>query len=270
MPLAARSDPRLDPTLSPAEWAASRRRYLIRWGLAAVLILALAGAAGYYALLQQDRTRTLSPAEVVEAAGLALVEAPGYRFSVLLTGESPDGFFPDAELQGEYQRDPLVLHLAGEAGATDTRMPIEYYLEGQQLYVRNPRGEGWMLLTNPELEELYAFQPDNLAAPLLTGLQSAEPGGREMLNGREAARYDLELDPTVMRIPAPVEGERIAYRLWVDTRSLRPARLEMQVMRAEGQGASFVYRIDLDFAGAAPLAVPAEVKSASAPSSGQE
>ena len=262
MPLAARRDPRLDPTLTPTEWAASRRRYQLRLGLIILVILALAGAAGYYYLLQRDRTREMTAGEVVEAAGMALVEASAYRFSATLTGGSPDGYFPDARLQGEYQREPLVIHLSGEAGSADTKMPIEYYLEGQQLYVKNPRDEGWMALENPDLEELYAFQPDNLAAPLLAGLRSAELSGREVLNGRETARYNLELDPFVMRIPEPVEGERIGYRLWVDTQSLRPARLELQVTRLPDQGASFVYRTDLDFGAQAPLAVPAEVKGA--------
>ncbi|MFZ5817712.1 MAG: hypothetical protein ACOY93_20855 [Bacillota bacterium] len=267
MRLVARRDPRLDPRLTPDQWAAARKRYLILLTLSLVLFAAAAGAGGYYYMQSLDKTRGMQPEQVVETAGMALAKADAYRFTAVLSGESPDGFFPDAVMRGAYQREPLLLHLAGEAGAGEQKVPLEYYLEGTDLYVKNPRSATWLLVEEAEMDELYAFQPDNLAAPLVTGLRSAEVLGREKLDGGEALVLGLDLDPAVMRLQPPKEGERVEYRLWVYTRTLKPAQFAIEVSRpaaeaaANLQSSSFRYRISWDFAKMEPLAVPAEVKA---------
>ncbi|MFZ5826625.1 MAG: hypothetical protein ACOY94_20230 [Bacillota bacterium] len=265
MPWVARRDPRLDPRLTPEQWAPARRRFVVLLITSLVLLLAGAGTGGYYYALSLDKTREMQPEQVVEAAGMAIAQAPGYRFVAQLTGQSADGFFPNAIMTGSYQREPLLLHLSGEAGAGEQKVPLEYYLEGTDLYVKNPRSEGWLLVEDADMEELYAFQPDNLAAPLVTGLRSAEVVGREKLAGGEAMVLRLDLDPRVMRIQAPVADERVEYHLWVYTRTLKPAKFAIEVIRngeAEGarQGASFRYQITWDFKKMEPLAVPDAVK----------
>ena len=266
MPWVARRDPRLDPRLTPEQWAPARRRFLVLLITSLVLLLAAAGTGGYYYTLSLDKTRQMQPEQVVEAAGMAIAQAPGYRFVAQLSGQSADGFFPNAIMSGTYQREPLLLHLSGEAGAGEQKVPLEYYLEGTDLYVKNPRSEGWLLVEDADMEELYAFQPDNLAAPLVTGLRSARVLGRERLAGGEALQLELDLDPQVMRIQAPGTGERVEYRLWVYTRTLKPAQFTIEVARPGGedgsrQAVSFRYQISWDFGEMDPLAVPDEVKN---------
>lgn len=269
MRLVARRDPRLDPRLTPDQWDSARRRFRIL--LSAVLIL-LAGLSGYGAYRYThslDKTRGLQPEQIVEAAGMALVKADGYHFLAQLTGESPDGFFPSAVMRGEFWREPLLLHLAGEAGSGEMKVPLEYYLDGTTLYVMNPRSSTWMVVPEADLDELYAFQPDNLAAPLVTGLRRAEVIGREQLAGGEAIQFRLDLDPKVMRLQPPGENERVDYRLWVYTRTLKPAQFSVEVARTgePAEGSSFRYLISWEFPKLLPLSVPEEVKSAGETSS---
>lgn len=260
-----RRNPLLDPRLTPDQWDGARKRYRVLLALVITLLLGLSGYGGYRYALTLDKTRNMQPEQVVEAAGMALAKASGYRFTAQLTGESPDGFFPSALMKGEYQREPLLLHLAGEAGSGEMKVPLEYYLEGTTLYVRNPRADDWLLVENANLEELYAFQPDNLAAPLVTGLRSAEVVGREKLADGEALQLKLDLDPKVMRIQPPTQDERVEYRLWVYTRSLKPAQFTIEVVRsvaeeASREASSFRYQISWDFGKREQLAVPDSVK----------
>ncbi len=267
MRFAARRDPRLDPRITPEQWGASRRVYWIRL-VTLVLILVLGtGLAWFYYQQSLDKTRDLQPEQVVEQAGLFLAKAEAYRFLAQLTGESGDGYFPEASMHGEYQREPLLLHLAGEAGSGENKVPLEYYLNGADLYVKNPRSGTWIRVADAELDELYAFQPDNLAAPLVTGLRSAEEIRREQLVGGEAILYSLELDPKVMQVqPSVAENERVEYRLWVYTRTLRPAQFQISMRReSEDELAKpslrFQYLITWDFSPTEPLVLPDEVTS---------
>lgn len=262
---AARWDPRLDPRLTPDQWNSARRRYRVLVSLLLVLVLGAAGYGGFRYMLTLDKTRDLQPEQVVEAAGMALAKSAGYRFTVQLSGESPDGFFPNAVMRGAYQREPLLLHLSGEAGSGDLKVPLEYYLDGTTLYVKNPRSETWLQVEEAELDELYAFQPDNLAAPLVTGLRSAELVGRERLPGGEAMQLKLELDPKVLRIQQTGQDEQVEYQLWVYTRTLMPAQFSIEVVRdgveeASRQTSSFRYQISWEFPKLLPLTVPDEVK----------
>lgn len=265
MRLVARRDPRLDPRLTPDQWRSARRRFLVLLVISLVLLAGAVGTGGYYYVNSLDKTRGLQPEQVVEAAGMAVAEASRYRFTAQLTGESPDGFFPEAVMQGEYQREPLLLHLSGQAGAGEMKVPLEYYLEGTDLYVKNPRSATWLRVEDAELDELYAFQPNNLAAPLVTGLRSAKVVGREQMGGGEAIQLQMDLDPQVMQIKEPTPDERVDYRLWVYTRTLKPAQFVIQVGR-NGQAenpmltASFRYQITWDFSPMEPLVVPEEVK----------
>lgn len=265
MRLAALRDPRLDPRLTPEQWGPARRRFLILFTVSLALLAAAVGTGSYYYARSLDKTRGMQPEQVVEAAGMVIVRAAGYRFVAELTGQSVDGFFPNAVMKGEYQREPLLLHLAGEAGAGEQKVPLEYYLEGTALYVKNPRSETWLLIEDAEMEEIYAFQPDNLAAPLVTGLRSAKEIDREKLEGGEALVLKLDLDPNVMRIQAPSPEEHVEYRLWVYTRTLKPAQFTIDVVRsgeveAFYQASSFRYQISWDFSKMEPLSVPDAVK----------
>lgn len=259
MPLPIRRDPRLDPRLTPDQWDGARKRYRAVLAMVLVLLFSAAGYGGYRYTQTLDKTRGLSAAQVAEAAGMALVKAGGYHFTAQLTGQSPDGFFPNALMKGQFQREPLLLHLAGEAGSGEQKVPLEYYLEGTSLYVKSPRGGTWLQVKDAKLDELYAFQPDNLAAPLVTGVRSADVVGREELAGGAAVQLKLDLDPKVMRLQPPGENERVEYRLWVYTRSLRPAQFSIAVARG-GQASSFQYLISWEFPEQVALAVPDEVK----------
>jgi len=271
MRIAARRNPRLDPRLPPDQWEESRRRYMIRLVTSLVLLAIAAAVGGYYYVgvyvKTLDKTQGLQPEQVVEAAGLFLAKAERYRFTAELTGESGEGYFPNATMQGAYQRDPLVLHLSGEAGSAENKVPLEYYLAGVDLYLKNPRSNTWMRVENAELDELYAFQPDNLAAPLVTGLRKAEEIRREQTADGEAVVYGLDLDPEVMRVqPVLQEGERVEYRLWVDTRNLRPIQFQVTLSRnSENEMAPpplrFQYRITWDFSKQGLLEVPEPVLS---------
>jgi len=259
----ARRDPLLDPALPPGAWAAARRRRRTRLLLGALLLALLAalGLRAYDTL--SDQTRGLTPEQVVEAAGRALLAVGRYDFTAQLTGTSPDGFFPATELAGKYQANPLLVHLAGEVGSGSARTPFEYYLADGELYVRQVRG-GWLRAPSDEAAEVAAFQPDNLAAPLMVGLLGAEPLGRERLNGAEVAVFALDLDPAVMRVAPSGPDERVAYRLWVDTRRLRPLAFSIQVERPAEKGSSFHYRLEWTYPESEPLALPDEVRQAAA------
>lgn len=263
MGLRALWDPRLDPRVTPDRWSAVKRRNRTLLGLVLVLVVGLAGFGRSWYLGTLDKTKGLLPEEVVEAAGLALAQASSYRFLVQLSGDSPDGFFPSAAIRGEYQRKPLLLHLSGEAGSGEMKVPLEYYLDERTLYLKDPRTAAWLQVPDADLEELYAFQPDNLAAPLVTGLRAAQEVSRERLAGGEAISYRLTLDPKVMRVQ-PGPGERVEYQLWVDTRSLKPVLFVIDVVRnGESEaGSTFRYEISWEFDKMAPLAVPEAVKQA--------
>lgn len=284
-------DPRLDPRLPPSEWEREGRRRRRIVAAAGLLVLALIVLGGYVYAATRDRTRGMEPEEVARAAGMALAKAPFYRFAVHLSGDSPEGFFPAARVTGEYQRKPLLLHVKGEAGSGETAVPLEYYLEEETLYLLDPRSGGWVRVENPYLDELEAFQPANLAAPMIAGVRSARAVGRERLQGREALLLELEIDPAVMRIQPLPEWERIDYRLWVHTGSLRPVLFKIEVTYktpeggdgagaageqrpgAEGAGdeagvgdairkPGFLYQIGWEFERRGRLRVPPEIKKA--------
>jgi len=229
--------------------------------LAAALFAGVAALGVWVHDTLTDRTRGLAPEQVVEAAGRALLSAERYDFTAELTGRSPDGFFPATRLQGEYQADPPLLHLTGDVGSGDARTPFEYYLAEGEVYVRQVRG-GWLRAPQAEMAEVAAFKPDNLAAPLVVGLRGAEPQGRERLGGVEAAVFALDLDPAVMRVSPAGPEEQVAYRLWVDTRSLRPLAFAIAVERPATEGSSFQYRLQWTYPESGPLALPDEVRRA--------
>jgi hypothetical protein len=271
--LRRRLDPRLNPTLRPHEWEQVSRRYRRWFGVVAGLLLgAFLGLAGW--LFTRDLTRGMAPEAVAEAAGRALLDARQYRFSADLTGAASDHIFPTAVMKGEFQRSPQVIHLAGRVLSGESEVALEYYLEGQDLYVLHPANRNWLVLRNSPLEELTSFLPGNLAAPLLTGLRGAEPRGREQLTGGEALVLKLDLDPKAM-LPRlnGLQGDNVEYRLWVYTRTLRPARFSIDVRRPGQSDAaygvrSFSYQIAWDFSGLRTVAVPEAVKRSAAEISG--
>lgn len=234
----------------------------MRQGLAALLVALLAALGAWAYNTYTDRTRGLAPEQVVEAAGRALLAAERYQFTAELTGRSPDGFFPATRLAGEYQAEPLLLHLSGDVGSGAARTPFEYYLAEGELYVKQVRGGGWLRVPAAEVVEVAAFQPDNLAAPLVVGLRGAEPLGRERLGGAEAAVFALDLDPAVMQVAQAGPDEQVSYRLWVDTWSLRPLAFSIQVDRPAEKGSSFHYRLEWTYPESEPLALPDEVRRA--------
>lgn len=322
--MGVRLDPRWGPGrrpgLGPAHWLrlgpghrlwlGSGRQLRLgpgrRFGRAALalLLVGLIALAGYGYASTRDKTKGMRPEQVVQAAGMALANASAYRFTVALTGESPDGSFPSAHMQGKYRREPPLLHLAGEAGsgaagasasgatAAGTRasgageartsgvgslgakVSLEYYLDRTALFLKVPATERWLRLTKPNLDELQAFQPARLATPLISGLRSATIVGRERLSGREALVLKLDLDPSQMRIlptgkAGRVEPERIDYRLWVHTSTLRPMAFTIRVSgRGDGQGdaessryaSAFQYRITWDYRRLGRFSVPASVR----------
>ncbi|WP_374711457.1 hypothetical protein [Symbiobacterium terraclitae] len=264
MSWSVRRDPVLDPALPPEAWAAARRRRRARRALGALLLVLLAALGAWAFNTLTDRTRGLAPEQVVEAAGRALLAAARYDFTAELTGTSPDGFFPATRLSGQYQADPLLLHLSGDVGSGPARTPFEYYLAEGGLFVRQVRGGGWLRATADDVAEVAAFQPDNLAAPLVVGLRGAELLGRERLGGAEAAVFALDLDPAVMRVAPAGPDEQVAYRLWVDTRSLRPLAFSILVERPAQRGSSFQYRLEWTYPESEPLALPDEVRQVAA------
>ncbi|MEW8978426.1 MAG: hypothetical protein AB2385_08465 [Symbiobacterium sp.] len=260
----SRRDPLFDPTLPPAQWAAVRRRRRVR-GILAVLLTVLVGVAAAWGFRTlSDRTRNLTPAQVAEAAGLALLAVERYDFAATLAGSSPDGFFPETQLTGEYQADPPLLHLAGSVGTGTVRTPFEYYLVDGELYVRQVRSGGWLRAPTADAVDVVAFQPDNLAAPLVAGLRGAELLRRERMGDSEAVVLALDLDPAVMQVRPPGDGERVLYRLWVDTRTLRPLQFTIQVDRPASTGTSFQYRLSWTYPESGPLALPDELRQAAA------
>ncbi|HYF92296.1 MAG TPA: hypothetical protein VD969_08605 [Symbiobacteriaceae bacterium] len=263
-------NPRLNPSLRPDEWESVARiaRLRVAAGLAALLSVLL-GVAAYY-WYPVDHTRDLAPAAVVETAGLALLRAGHYRFSMDLSGQSQEYPFPAVSMRGEYQRTPAVLHLAGDVDSGESSIPLEYYLEENTLYMIHPVTQDWLLLRDAPLDELTSFFPENLAAPLLGGLRKVEEEGRERLPGGDAVRYRLELAPEVMLPHQPdLRADDVEYSLWVYTRTLEPARFVMRVVRMQppvGQqpaapGDRFTYELTWQFRGLAPLAVPGAVKA---------
>lgn len=271
MPL-RRLDPRLNPLVRPHEWSAAARRTRLKLllAIAGVLAAGLLGAA-IYLYYPLDRTEGLAPEAVVRAAGEAILSADRYGFTVNLTGKSQDNFFPTATMRGEYQREPLLMHLQGSAQSGENTVPLEYYLSGKDLYLRDPRDEGWMLLPDANLEELHSFQPDNLAAPLLHGVRSAVVTGRDKLPEGEALVIRLDLDPLIMtpRLKS-AQADPVEYRLWVYTRSLKPARftIEMRTVRHEAADYSFAYALSWDFDRAGALRLPDEVQQSAKPLNG--
>lgn len=236
--------------------------------VALLLILGTGGAYAAMAFYPRDRTLGMEPEAVVEAAGRALLAADGYRFTATLTGISSDNLFPDATLQGEYQRSPQAMHLIGAVRSGEDVISLEYYAQEKDLYVHHPITRRWVFLPDGDLDEVAAYYPDALATPLLVGLRSARVIGREPFAGSEALIFALNLAPEVM-LPqwSTLQEDRASYKLWVDTRTLNPIRIVMEVTRpptADDAGnsvTSFVYDVELAFGGLQPVAVPAEVKA---------
>lgn len=266
------SDPRLDPRLRPHEWPAALRRIRLRriTLLLAVVVGLLIGLT-VHVRYPADLTVGMKPEAVAEAAGKRILEADAYRFKVQLNGESRENLFPTAHMTGEYQREPLLLRLSGDVVTGDSKLPLAYYLEGTDLYLQDPRDQSWMLLRQADLDELHSFQPDNLAAPLVSGVRSAEVVGREELPDGEALVLRVNLDPAVM-LPHlhGLRSDHVDYRLWVYTRTLEPARFSIEVRpREDAQVArsvlAFTYTVDWEFPGRflprKPLSVPKAVKA---------
>jgi len=262
MPRIARRDPLLDPTLPPSAWEPARRRQRARrWlGFILTVLLVLLALWGYDTV--SDRTRRLSLEQVVEEAGQALLLAERYSFAAEVTGSSPDSFFPNARLTGEYQAEPRLLHLVGEVGSGQYRTPFEYWLADGQLYVRQTRAGSWLLSPTADLPDVTAFLPDQLAAPLLAGVRGVEMAGRERLGGVNTAVLALDLDPAVMQVAPPGKDEQVDYRLWVDVRRLRPVRFSIRVERPAESGSSFHYQLDWTYPESELLALPDEVRQA--------
>lgn len=263
-------NPRMNPLLRPDQWEAAAR--LNRLRLAAVLggLAAVALGVAAYFWFPIDRTRAMTPAAVVETAGLALLRAGHYRFDMSLSGHSSDYPFPGAEMKGEYQKEPEVVHLAGAIDSGESRIALEYYLENKDLYMLHPITKDWLLLKDSPLDELTSFYPENLAAPLLGGVKGVEEVGRDRLSGGATVRYRLELAPEVMLPRQPdLRADDVEYTLWIYTRTLEPARFSMRVIRklpeagnpATTTGDRFTYELAWHFRGLQPLAVPESIKA---------
>jgi hypothetical protein len=263
-------DPRLDPALRPDQWAhASRMGRAGRAARAGVVLALLCGVAAYF-WFPFDRTREMSPDAVVEAAGLAMLRAGHYRFRLDLTGSSPDYPFPEAALNGEYQQEPRVLRLDGEVLSGEARVPVAYYLQGQDLYLKHPTIGKWVVVHGASGDDLGAFAPENVVAPLLGGVSHVEVAGRERLPGGEALQLRLDLDPQVLLPNAPArQQDHASYRLWVYTRNLRPARLEVDVHTAtppemRQESIQFSYTLTWDYGRRPRLTVPQAIVQAAA------
>jgi hypothetical protein len=263
-------NPRLNPMLRPDEWERAARRNRLRLAavVASCLVVALGVAAHFW--YPADRTRNLTPEMVVEKAGLALLQAGQYHFQMDLSGEASEYPFPNAVMKGEFQKDPPLIHLAGTVDSGESRIPLEYYLEAQTLYMLDPVTKQWIFLQDSPVDELTSFSPENLAAPFLGGVLKVEELGRERLAGGPAVRYRLELSPDVMLPRQPdLHADLVTYELWVYTRTLEPARFSMQVVRRQpahgdqpaANGDRFTYELTWQFRGLAPLVVPDAIKS---------
>lgn len=247
--------------------ASPRRQSSLRWGAVGLFLAHLLGV-GLYLWFPFDRTKDLSPLAITREAGLAVLSAKGYQFSVALTGPDGNKEFPRSMMNGQFQRQPQVLHLKGSSSTGASTVPLQYYVEGQDLYMQDPRDAGWLLLRRADLGVLSTFQPDRLASPLVEGLRSASVLGRERLPGGEALVLKLELDPTVMKDRlGGARPERLQYKLWVYTRSLKPARLVIEHRPEEGaKTAAFRYELSWEFRHRfTRLAVPANVKERARP-----
>lgn len=264
-------NPRLNPMLRPDEWERAARRNRLRLAAALTALFAAALGVAAYFLYPADRTKNLTPDMVVERAGLALLQAGQYHFHMDLSGQSAEYPFPNAIMKGEFQREPAVLHLAGEVQSGESRIPLEYYLEAETLYMLDPVTKQWVFLHDAPLDELTSFFPENLAAPFLGGVLKVEELGRERLPGGPAVQYRLELNPDVMLPGQPdLRSDVVTYELWVYTRTLEPARFSMQVVRRRPEsgtdqapviGDRFTYKLTWQFQGLPPLAVPDSIKS---------
>jgi hypothetical protein len=218
------ADPRLDPRLRPDQWvgASRRRRWLLL--LTGLTGLTLVGVSLVFTLIPMDRTKGLEPEEIAHAAGRAILDARRFGFTLFLDGEIPEQGFPTTAMSGQFQREPPVLHLVGAVGMDESRVPLEYYLDGLDLFVKDIDDGTWRMIHDPDFEELRSYQPEALALPLTSGLQRATLVGRETLASGEAIVLKLDLLDHVMPIDLGQGVGRLDYTVWVDTRKLYPAR----------------------------------------------
>ncbi|MGE5675193.1 MAG: LppX_LprAFG lipoprotein, partial [Mycobacterium leprae] len=173
--------------------------------------------------------------------------------------------FPVVDMKGDFQRKPQLLHMAGQVQNGDAQVSIEYYQDGGDLYIKQPLERGWYRLKDSTLDETAAFYPDNLAAPLLSGLRKAEFVGRERLTGGDTVKLQLDLDPNVMLPYATaLRADKVEYMLWVYTRDLKPARMAIKVTPSpdnpDRQTSFFSYVVDLDLKRIPVWAMPPEIK----------
>ncbi len=241
--------------------ATPRRQPSLRWGAAGLFAVLVVGAA-LYLWYPVDKTKGLSATDLARQAGLAVLTAERYRFSVGLSGAPGDQTFPTSAMDGAFQRQPQVLHLKGSSSTGTTKVPLEYYLEGQDLYMLDPRDAGWNLLRRADVTGLSSFQPDQLASPLVEGLRGAAVLGRERLGGGEAVVLRVELDPAMMRERlGGARPEQVQYKLWVYTRTLKPARFTVEHRPGEqAKAAGFRYQLDWSFGRTPGVTVPEKVK----------
>lgn len=268
MQLFRRWDPRLNPHLRPHEWEGAIRRTRLSLILAAAVVAGVLVGVAVYELYPFDQTRALTPEQIAQSAGMVLLQSDGYGFKVNLTGESTDNLFPQMDLSGQYQKSPQLLHLEGQVQTGDAKVALEYYLEGSDLYIKHPVNSTWVLMKETTQSELESFYPDNLAAPLVSGVRKAEVIGKEKMPGGWVVELKLDLDPNVMLPQAPaLHSDKAEYLLWVYTRNLQPARFTMSVVPQQGSGdqperqtAHFAYALDLDLSRQKPAEVPPAVK----------
>lgn len=193
--------------------------------LLGLLLAALAGLLAWWGW-PVDRTASLAPEAIAAAAGRALLAEEQYRFDAHLAGQAVYAAFPNTVMSGAYRRSPRALHLVGEAVTGGVSVPLEYYLQGENLYVRAPGEAGWLVLRDPAAAGLGAFRPNGLAEALATGVRRAAVTGRERLPGGTALRLAVEFADGTPGLTAGRAGAT-TYTLWVYTRSLKPARLTL-------------------------------------------
>lgn len=260
-------NPVLDPRLSPDQWHSYlvRKRWLL--GLIGVLVLCL--AAGVVSFLRpRDQTIALPPEQIAAAAGKAIMAQERYGFKATLSGAGAGDGFPAATMSGQYQRNPLVIHLSGTATSGSQQVALDYWMDGSSLYVRDPGRGDWTLVEGADLAEMHSFQPDHIATPLMFGVQQAVVAGEETVGIRKAVVLDLTLDPKVMLsalgASAKAYPSGVKYRLWVEKTTLLPVRFRMDVDGVAVGGAithSFAYQLDWDFKQAATLEVPQAIRA---------
>ncbi len=149
-----------------------------------VMLAATAAGLGGYAYA---RGRQPAAAQALATAASLLRAAPGMSYTLHSSGSFT------LQLAVDWRARPLLMRVSGEVQSGGNNMGVAYWVDGDDLYVRDPGSGVWRLRRGgARLPEVMALMPANITERLEMAATGARPAGRVRTeSGAAAWAYDL-------------------------------------------------------------------------------